>query len=73
MTDTPRVWIVDDDRSIRWVMENALAGAAIEASSFAAAEALMRRLRDDAPDAIIRDIRMPGVDGRPLLLSLIPI
>ena len=67
MTDTPRVWIVDDDRSIRWVLEKALAGAAIEASSFADAEALMRRLRDDAPDAIISDIRMPGIDGLQLL------
>jgi two-component system nitrogen regulation response regulator GlnG len=67
MTDTPRVWIVDDDRSIRWVLEKALAGAAIEAASFADAESLMRRLRDDAPDAIISDIRMPGIDGLQLL------
>src|SRR5512139_2390048 len=67
MTDSPRVWIVDDDRSIRWVLERALSGAEINASSFADAESLMRRLRTEAPDAIISDIRMPGIDGLQLL------
>jgi two-component system, NtrC family, nitrogen regulation response regulator GlnG len=67
MTDTPRVWIVDDDRSIRWVLEKALGGAHINASSFADAESLLRRLAHEEPDAIISDIRMPGIDGLTLL------
>jgi len=67
MTDSPRVWVVDDDRSIRWVLEKALSAAEISASSFSDAESLMRRLRQESPDAIISDIRMPGIDGLQLL------
>ena len=71
MTQIPSVWIVDDDRSIRWVLEKALSGAGINASSFADAESLSRRLARETPDAIISDIRMPGIDGLQLLAHLI--
>ncbi len=70
MTDNTRVWIVDDDRSIRWVLEKALGSAGIAASSFPDADSLMRKLRSDVPDAIISDIRMPGTDGLQLLAKL---
>ena len=70
MTENARVWIVDDDRSIRWVLEKALSGAGIAASSFADAESLSRRLRQETPDAIISDIRMPGIDGLQLLARI---
>ena len=52
MTENACVWIVDDDRSIRWVLEKALSGAGIAVSSFADAESLVRRLRQETPDAI---------------------
>jgi len=67
MTELSRVWIVDDDRSIRWVLEKALGGAGISATSFADAESMSRKLRMEVPDAIISDIRMPGTDGLQLL------
>ena len=62
-----RVWVVDDDKSIRWVLEKALDQADIETLCFDSAEALMRRLTTEQPDAIISDIRMPGMDGLTLL------
>ena len=62
-----RVWVVDDDKSIRWVLEKALDQADIETLCFDSAEALMRRLTTEQPDAIISDIRMPGIDGLTLL------
>jgi len=67
MSDHARVWIVDDDRSIRWVIERALSGAEISTATFSDAEGLLRRLKSGAPDAIISDIRMPGIDGLDLL------
>jgi two-component system, NtrC family, nitrogen regulation response regulator GlnG len=70
MTELPSVWIVDDDRSIRWVLEKALAGAGINPSCFADAESLARRLVRETPDAIISDIRMPGIDGLQLLARI---
>ncbi len=70
MTNTSNVWIVDDDRSIRWVLEKALSQAGIQAQSFDCAEALNQRLQRETPDAIISDIRMPGMDGLTLLAKL---
>ena len=70
MNDTALVWIVDDDRSIRWVLEKALASAGIETSSFADADTMTRRLGRETPDAVISDIRMPGTDGLQLLARI---
>ncbi|NVK44418.1 MAG: nitrogen regulation protein NR(I) [Oceanospirillaceae bacterium] len=61
------VWIVDDDRSIRWVLEKALSQAGLETQSFDNADDVLRRLGRDCPDAIISDIRMPGTDGLQML------
>jgi two-component system nitrogen regulation response regulator GlnG len=70
MHKSPVVWIVDDDRSIRWVLERALARAGIASESFANADRLLRRLREDEPAVVISDIRMPGTDGLALLERL---
>ena len=62
------VWIVDDDRSIRWVLEKALGREKIACTSFGSAdEALARLAAGDLPRALISDIRMPGASGLDLL------
>jgi len=61
------VWIVDDDKSIRWVLEKALQKASISTKSFPNAQALFEALNNGLPDAVITDIRMPGIDGFQLL------
>ncbi|ROR34193.1 nitrogen regulation protein NR(I) [Inmirania thermothiophila] len=64
----PRVWVVDDDRSIRWVLERALGGAGFAVRCFADGDAALAALRaEGAPEALVSDIRMPGLDGLALL------
>lgn len=65
-----KVWVVDDDQSIRWVLERALSQAGMDSETFSSAEKLLKRLRDEQPDAVISDIRMPGTDGLALLEKL---
>jgi two-component system nitrogen regulation response regulator GlnG len=67
MSTANTVWIVDDDRSIRWVLEKALNQAGVLTQTFDNGEAILRRLNQETPDAIISDIRMPGIDGLELL------
>ncbi len=62
-----RVWVVDDDRSIRWVLERALQQAGIQVELFDSAEPLLRRLETESPHAVVTDVRMPGTDGFELL------
>ncbi len=64
------VWIIDDDSSIRWVLEKALAKAGIATSSFENAEDALLQLENCQPDVIISDIRMPGMGGLELLERL---
>ncbi len=70
MAKTNRIWIIDDDRSIRWVLEKSLQQAGIETTSFESGNAALSRLKHEAPDAVISDIRMPGIDGLALLNEL---
>jgi two-component system nitrogen regulation response regulator GlnG len=65
-----RVWIVDDDASIRLVLERALRAQGLTPQSFASAELAQEALRASAPDVLITDIRMPGQSGLDLLKSL---
>ena len=60
--DSP-VWIVDDDRSIRWVLEKAMQRAGIASHAFANANEALARLLQQPPTAVVTDIRMPGMDG----------
>src|ERR1700733_7587917 len=62
-----RVWLVDDDASIRWVLERALRNDGMSARAFEAAEPALDALRRDTPDVLITDIRMPGASGLELL------
>lgn len=61
------IWVVDDDRSIRWVLEKALSKAEMEVRTFEEADSVIRALERGQPDAIISDVRMPGMDGLALL------
>ena len=70
MTAKDHVWVVDDDRSIRWVLERALEQAGMAVTLFESASAALHRLRTERPDAILSDIRMPGIDGLELLQQL---
>jgi two-component system nitrogen regulation response regulator GlnG len=61
------VWIVDDDRSIRWVIEKALSREGIAFDSFASAQDALRALAEGPPEVLVSDIRMPGLSGLELL------
>ena len=61
------VWIVDDDQSMRWVLEKALARAGVPVRSFAAAADMLDVLGAELPSVLVTDIRMPGMDGLTLL------
>ncbi|MDH4275631.1 MAG: nitrogen regulation protein NR(I), partial [Gammaproteobacteria bacterium] len=67
MISTPTIWVVDDDRSIRWVLEKALHQAGMDVTTFSNADGLLERLARTKPDALITDVRMPGMDGLALL------
>src|SRR5438034_1104360 len=62
-----RVWLVDDDASIRWVLERALRSDGMAPRAFEAAEPALDALRRESPDVLITDIRMPGASGLELL------
>ena len=64
------VWVIDDDRSIRWVFEKALAREAIPYKTFAAAQEALDALKQGAPQVLVSDIRMPGASGLELLQSV---
>ena len=67
---SPTVWVVDDDRSIRWVLEKALLRAGLEHAVFDSAKAARKALEANTPTVVMTDIRMPGEDGLSLLEHL---
>lgn len=69
-TRQDHVWVIDDDHSIRWVLEKALQREQIQVSTFDSGNSALRALASDSPDAIIADIRMPGINGLELLARL---
>lgn len=62
-----RVWVIDDDRSIRWVLEKTLQKASMDVTCFESADRVLSSLAKDQPDVVVSDIRMPGIDGLQLL------
>jgi two-component system, NtrC family, nitrogen regulation response regulator GlnG len=64
---TPRVWLVDDDASICWVLERALRNDGMAPRAFDAAQPALDALDLESPDVLVTDIRMPGQSGLELL------
>src|SRR5215831_15880467 len=64
------VWIVDDDRSIRWVLEKALAREGIAYKTFATVREVLQALQQSQPQVLVSDIRMPGESGLALLTNV---
>lgn len=64
------VWVVDDERSILWVLEKALSKEGLNVTCFEDSQSLLSRLRTATPNVIVSDISMPGVDGLELLAQI---
>lgn len=64
------IWIVDDDESIRWVLEKALARENLATKSFSNARDAMEALKTSTPQVLVSDIRMPGESGLQLLQAV---
>jgi two-component system nitrogen regulation response regulator GlnG len=64
------IWIVDDDRSIRWVLEKALARENLPCKAFGGAQEVLDELESASPQVLVSDIRMPGMNGIELLRTV---
>ena len=64
------IWIVDDDHSIRFVLEKALARESLPVRSFSNTRDVLAALEDDSPQVLVSDIRMPGGSGLELLAKV---
>ncbi len=64
------VWVVDDDQSIRWVLEKALGREGFDVRAFSSARECLKALGNEEPDVLVSDIRMPGESGIELLQSV---
>ncbi|WP_272660123.1 response regulator, partial [Providencia sp. PROV112] len=65
-----KIWVVDDDSSIRWVLERALDNAKFACTCFDSADAVLAALENSLPDVLLSDIRMPGTNGIELLNTI---
>ena len=70
MAKKAKIWVVDDDDSIRWVLDKALSKAGFNTEIFNSADDALEHLGSSLPDVIISDIRMPGSSGLELLQSV---
>lgn len=73
-TKSPEIWVIDDDQSIRWILDRALSNAGFKVAVFeTASNALMQFKRKEVqsrPALIISDFRMPGINGFELLKQI---
>ena len=67
MNGTTDVWIVDDDPSIRWVLERAIGKAGLSTKVFESGDAVLDGLHRQQPRVLVSDVRMPGIDGMELM------
>lgn len=67
---THTIWVVDDDKSIRWVLEKALQKNGFNTRSFCHGNDVMAALQHEDPDVLITDIRMPGISGLDLTQAI---
>ncbi len=70
MNPSDNAWVIDDDESMRWVLERALAEGGVRVRSFASAREALAALHQDTPDVVVTDIRMNGLSGLKLLEHL---
>ena len=70
MIDHPSIWVADDEKSIRWVLDKALSKEGMQVTCFESAEDLLENFGKETPDVIISDIRMHGMDGLALLAEI---
>lgn len=66
----PMIWVIDDDASIRFVFDKALAANSITHRLFENGEAALEAIKHETPDVIVSDIRMPGIDGLELIKAV---
>lgn len=64
------IWVVDDDHSIRWVLQKAITREGIPCEIFSSAAEVLDRLETEVPQVLVSDIRMPGQSGLALLSSV---
>ena len=65
--DKGNIWVVDDDESIRWVLERGLSENGIAVETFDSANKVIKKLETENPSLILTDIKMPGKSGIDLL------
>ncbi len=70
MSRQEHIWVIDDDHAIRWVLEKALQRDSMTVTTFDSAAGVLDALRQGTPDAVVADIRMPGMSGLELLSRL---
>ena len=67
MSKSKKVWVADDDESIRFVLEKGLVDAGFEVSVFEDGNEVVNQLDLDKPNVLLTDLKMPGRDGMDLL------
>ena len=67
MSHNDKIYIIDDDSSIRWVLDKALSNAGLQVAEFDSADSALVAISTQEPAVIVTDIRMPGMDGLELL------